>query len=393
MDEPSRILIVDDEPLNLDYLEQELEDLGYEVLSARNGQEALEFVEAESPDMILLDIMMPMMDGFEVLSRLKAKQRWRDIPVVVISALSDMDNVVRGIELGAEDYLPKPFDPVLLQARIRAGLQKKRLRDLERLYLKALERELEIGREIQADFLPDEILQPEGWEIATFFKAAREVAGDFYDVFHLSEGKIGLIVGDVCDKGIGSALYMALFRSLLRITSNITVSTSGREHQGIEDVGVSVLTNSIELTNQYICRIHSSAMFASLFYGELDPASATLSYVNAGLEPPLILREGKVLAELKPTSPVVGCIEDMDFDVGETHLEPDDLLLLYTDGVTDAQNVNGEAFERERFLSLVEEETASADSLIDHIVSNVYAFIGETQQFDDITLMAVQRKG
>ncbi|HEY44109.1 MAG TPA: SpoIIE family protein phosphatase [Anaerolineae bacterium] len=393
MDEPSRILIVDDEPLNLDYLEQELEDLGYEVLSARNGQEALEFVEAEAPDMILLDIMMPMMDGFEVLSRLKAEQHWRDIPVVVISALSDMDNVVKGIELGAEDYLPKPFDPILLQARIRAGLEKKRLRDLERLYLKALERELEIGREIQADFLPDEIPQPEGWEIATYFKAAREVAGDFYDVFRLPEGRVGLIVGDVCDKGVGAALYMALFRSLLRITSNMPAYTNSPEHRGVENDRVSVLKNSIELTNRYICDVHRSAMFASLFFGVLDPGSALLSYVNAGLEPPLILRHGKMLSELMPTSPVVGCIEEMDFDVGETRLEPDDLLLLYTDGVTDAQNANGEAFERERILSLVEEQTTSAVSLLNHIVSNVQAFIGETPQFDDITLMAIQRKG
>jgi serine phosphatase RsbU (regulator of sigma subunit) len=393
MDEPSRILIVDDEPLNLDYLEQELEDLGYEVLSARNGQEALAFVEVDEPDMILLDIMMPLMDGFEVLSRLKAEQHWRDIPVVVISALSDMNNVVKGIELGADDYLPKPFDPILLQARIRAGLEKKRLRDLERLYLKALERELEIGREIQADFLPGEILQPEGWEIATYFKAAREVAGDFYDVFQLPGGRVGLIVGDVCDKGVGSALYMALFRSLLRITSTMKAYAIDPKDQGAKNDDVSVLKNSIELTNRYICDVHRSARFASLFFGVLDPAPALLSYVNAGLEPPLILRRGRLISELMPTSPVVGCIEDMDFDVGETRLEPDDLLLLYTDGVTDAQNASGETFERERFLSLLEAQTTSTNSLLDHIVSNVHAFVGETPQFDDITLMAIQRKG
>lgn len=391
MEELPRILIVDDEPLNIDYLEQELEDLGYEVLSARNGQEALEFVEVESPDMILLDIMMPIMDGFDVLARLKAEKQWRDIPVVIISALSDMENVVKGIELGAEDYLPKPFDPVLLQARIKSGLEKKRFRDLEQLYLKALERELEIGREIQSDFLPDEILQPEGWKIATYFKAAREVAGDFYDVFNLPEGRIGLIVGDVCDKGVGSALYMALFRSLLRATSDITRFTSGLEDHDVEYDSASVLKNSIEFTNQYICHIHKSAMFASLFFGVLDPKSASLSYINAGLEPPLILRQGKVLFELMPTGPIVGVFEDIHYDVGETHLKPDDLLLLYTDGITDALNANGEVFGKERVMLIVEKHSTSADSLINHIVSNVQAFIDETSQFDDITLMAVQR--
>lgn len=134
------ILIVDDEPFNVDYLEQELADLDYETVSAGNGQAALDQVAVHAPDMILLDIMMPVMDGFAVLERLKANKRWRDIPVVVISAMSDLDSVVRGIELGAEDYLPKPFDPVLLEARLSAGLEKKRLRDQEVEYLLQVEK-------------------------------------------------------------------------------------------------------------------------------------------------------------------------------------------------------------------------------------------------------------
>ncbi len=130
------ILIVDDEPFNVDYLEQELEDLGYATVSAMDGQEALDQVAAAAPDMILLDIMMPVMDGFQVLAHLKAHDAWRDIPVVIISAMSDIGSVARGIESGAEDYLPKPFDPVLLEARLHAGLEKKRLRDQEIEYLR-----------------------------------------------------------------------------------------------------------------------------------------------------------------------------------------------------------------------------------------------------------------
>ncbi|MCK4693194.1 MAG: response regulator, partial [Anaerolineales bacterium] len=279
MEKRPKILIVDDEPFNIDYLEQELEDLDYETISAGNGQEALELVEAESPDMILLDIMMPVMDGFEVLSRLKAEKSWRDIPVVVISAMSDMHSVVKAIELGAEDYLPKPFDPTLLQARLNAGLEKKRLRDLEQLYLRGLERELEIGREIQAGFLPDEIPEINGWEIRPYFRAAREVAGDFYDVFHLPEGKIGLMLGDVCDKGVGSALYMALFRSLLRATSNMNAFAGGLDINNSGYESVNLIKYAITLTNNYICSVHQSAMFATLFFGVLDPLSGDLLYI------------------------------------------------------------------------------------------------------------------
>lgn len=133
------VLIVDDEPFNVDYLEQELEDLDYQTVSAFDGQEALEQVEAHSPDLILLDIMMPVMDGFEVLDRLKADKKTRNIPVIVISAMSDIDSVAKGISLGAEEYLPKPFEPVLLEARIQACLEKKRLRDQELDYLEQVE--------------------------------------------------------------------------------------------------------------------------------------------------------------------------------------------------------------------------------------------------------------
>jgi CheY-like chemotaxis protein len=139
MNERPLILIVDDEPFNVDYLEQELADLDYDTISAFNGQEALAQVAAHAPDMVLLDVMMPLLDGFGVLARLKADKQWRDIPVVVISANNDMGSVVRGIEMGAEDYLPKPFDPVLLQARMSAGLERKRLRDQEVEYLRQVE--------------------------------------------------------------------------------------------------------------------------------------------------------------------------------------------------------------------------------------------------------------
>ena len=211
-----KILIVDDEPYNLDYLEQELADLDYDTVAAADGQQALDSVEVEAPDLILLDIMMPVMDGFAVLTKLKASPSTREIPVLIISATSDLQSVVKGIELGAEDYLPKPFEPTLLKARMAASLAKKGLRDLEGLYLHSLERELEIAREIQTGFLPSELPIVEGWEVAAYFRSAKEVAGDFYDAFSLPDGKLAIVVADVCGKGVGAALFMTLFRSLIR---------------------------------------------------------------------------------------------------------------------------------------------------------------------------------
>jgi len=402
MNQRPKILIVDDEPFNVDYLEQELEDLDYDTLSAANGREALAQTAAGSPDLVLLDVMMPELDGFQVLERLKADKNTRNIPVIIISALNDMRSVVRGIELGAEDYLPKPFDPVLLKARLGACLEEKRLRDQEQLYLKGLERELEIGRQIQADFLPDKLPQPAGWEIAARFEAAREVAGDFYDAFSLSRGeRIGLVVGDVCGKGVGAALFMTLFRSLIRAASSVAHFTgrlelsaplsvaTGQQHT-LDDAAT--LQNTVTLTNNYVARTHSRALkFATLFFGLLDPATGSLVYLNGGNEPPLILGPTGVKTSLEPTGPVVGLFPGINFGIQVTHLEPGDILLAFTDGVTDALSPTQEMFSRERLLLLLNQPASSSTALLDHIEANLRAHIAGADQYDDITMLAVRR--
>jgi adenylate cyclase len=159
---PARILIVDDEPFNRDVLTQELELLEHDAVTAIHGRDALDRLAGEPVDLILLDIMMPEMDGFAVLRRLKDDTRLRHIPVIMISALDDIDSVVRCVELGADDHLPKPFDPVLLKARIGACLEKKRWRDQEVAYLARIERQMqEIERErARADRLLHAILPP-----------------------------------------------------------------------------------------------------------------------------------------------------------------------------------------------------------------------------------------
>src|SRR5512139_2209435 len=284
-----KILIVDDEPFNVDYLEQELEEADYETIAAVDGQDALDKVHSETPDLVLLDIMMPVMDGFEVLSRLKTDPDTRDIPVIVISASNNLSSVVRGIQLGADDYLPKPFEPVLLHARISSSMQKKRLHDLEQLYLQSLERELEIAREIQMDFLPAVLPKVDGWEIAACFKAAREVAGDFYDAFLLPDGNLACVIGDVCGKGVGAALFMTLFRSLIRATATSDVSRSGEDMKALAPA--ERLRHVISFTNHYLVTTHGEAnMFATVFIGIFDLQQGVLTYINCGNEPPLLLK-------------------------------------------------------------------------------------------------------
>ncbi len=385
-----KILIADDEPFNLDYLEQELGELDYETVSVGDGGEAWEKVQSEHPDLVLLDIMMPVMDGFEVLSRLKANPATRDIPVIVISADDDLKSVVRGIKLGAEDYLPKPFEPTLLYARISSCLEKKHLRDLQQLYLKGLERELDIAREIQQGFLPAELPRMEGWEIAAYFKAAREVAGDFYDAFLLPDGNLVWVIGDVCGKGVGAALFMTLFRSLIRATATTDTFTNQEKTPALS--AAERLQHVISFTNQYISETHGDAnMFATVFIGMIQLEEGRLSYINCGNESSLLLRDGNVAAELKPTGPVVGIIPDAVFAVNEILLEKNDLLLAFTDGIPDAINGENVVFGGQRLLDSVTGGDTSPQELLSKIQDALLEFAGSTDQFDDITMLAVKR--
>jgi phosphoserine phosphatase RsbU/P len=386
-----KILIVDDEPYNVEYLEQELEELNYETISAINGQEALAKVHSEAPDLVLLDIMMPVMDGFEVLSHLKADPKVRDIPVIVVSADNNLQSVVKGIQMGAEDYLPKPFEPTLLYARISSCLEKKHLRDLEQLYLKSLERELDIAREIQMSFLPSELPKIDGWDIAAYFKAAREVAGDFYDVFILPDGNFACVIGDVCGKGVGAALFMTLFRSLIRATSTSDVTSSGKDMKALSPA--ERLQHVISFTNHYITKTHADAsmLFSTVFIGIVDTNKNILTYINCGNEPPLLLEKGGAMTALQPTGPVLGVIPDACFSVKEVPMEKDDLLLAFTDGVTDALNADNIPFGNERLQKQFTGIDMMPEALLGVIKGELHQFIGEADQFDDITMLALKR--
>ncbi len=386
----SKILLVDDEPFNIDLLEQELEDLELEILTAANGQEALNRVGEHIPDMIFLDLMMPVLDGFGVLEELQSNPNWRDIPVVIVSASSDMHNIARGIELGAVDFLPKPFEPAILHARLNSGLEKKRLHDLEQQYLRSLERELEIGREIQAGFLPSEIPQPEGWHIDAYFQAAREVAGDFYDVFEIAPGQLGLMLGDVTDKGVGSALYMALIRSLLR--AMVMADTFVDADQLANCISIEeCLLRAVKLVNNYICLIHNSAMYATLFFGVLNTESGELNYLSAGHDPPYIVGEGQVLESIMPTGPAVGMFEGAPYEIASKILNSGDSLVIYSDGVTDAQNNQGELFGKEHFRNLLKMPSKTSSEIFNSVLLDLEQHLDGTNQYDDISLLMVSR--
>ena len=270
--------------------------------------------------------------------------------------------------------------------------------------VKKIEFELEKGREIQREFLPSQIPDLPNWEIATCFYPAGQVSGDFYDVFMLPDGNVGLVIADVCDKGVGSALYMALFRSLIRVFAAQAIQCTGAEPTQIQSPSGNIETVSpavngplarlgaVASTNNYIAHIHGrECMFATLFFGVLNPATGTLSYINGGHEPLYIINAGKIITRLKPTGPAVGLMPDIAFKAREVQLEPGDLLVGYTDGVTDARSPEGEVYTRARLQSLLTQPFKSASETVERVKTNLFAFIDIAARGDDVTMLAVQR--
>ncbi len=273
----------------------------------------------------------------------------------------------------------------------------------------AAENELAIARKIQYSFLPANFLQVDGWKVDARFHSAREVAGDFYDVFPLSSGKrLGFVVADVCDKGVGAAMYMAIFRTLIRAFANINVATNLTtpenkpadlsestifRRQKVLAVGAQPLMNAIQMTNQYIVRNHgSSNMFATMFFGVLNPLDGKLLYINAGHEPPMVVSKGKPIRRLEPTGPAVGLMEDLTFEIGEVELAPGDLLFVYTDGVVDARNMNNQSFSEERLISEIDKNINTPDKILQGIMSSLHDHISDQDQYDDLTLMSLYRE-
>ena len=386
----ANLLIVDDKPANLRLLTAMLVEQGYKVRSAINGPLALTATQAAPPDMILLDINMPEMNGFEVCERLKADKDSRDIPIIFISALDETADKVKAFTIGGVDYITKPFQLEEVLARVETHLTLRRLQKQLQDANKRFEQELALAGEIQASFLPSELPEIPGWQLTATLEPARETSGDFYDVISLPNGRLGILVADVTDKGTGAALYMALSRTLIR-TYALEYDTQPELAFGAAHRRILEDTN----TNQFV----------TVFYGVLDPATGTLTYCNAGHNPPYLFcaasprrggsaQNGTEIQELDNTGLPLGLrmFKDMTWERRQVQLTPGDVLVLYSDGITEAQDLREDFFEEERLIEVAQANLGhSAGDMQEAIITQVHEFMGDAPQSDDITLMVLIR--
>ncbi len=242
-----------------------------------------------------------------------------------------------------------------------------------------VEQELALAWQIQASFLPDVLPDVPGWQLTATLEPARETSGDFYDLIPLANGRLGIVIADVAGKGMGAALYMAVSRTLIHIYA---VEYDTQPELAFGAANGRILTDT-----------HAD-LFVTVFYGILDPVAGTLTYCNAGHNPPYLLsaRNGDAVQTLVRTGIPLGIFDDMTWEQRTVHLAPGDMLVLYTDGVTEAQNAQETFFGKERLLEVVRTNLGQpAQNVQNALLAEVHEFVGDAPQFDDITLMVIVR--
>jgi len=369
------LLLVDDSPINLELLKETLDGLGYLLFEASDGQTALELARQQLPDLILLDILMPGMDGFEVCRRLRQDESTAAIPVIFLSALDDMEDKVHGLELGAVDYIAKPFRLEEVIARVNTHLTIYQLKRKVQNQRDELERELQQVAETQRSLLLKDLPQISGLQLAVSYETSRYAGGDLYDVLPLGNNRWGILVADAEGHSTPAAVLMAMCCALMR------------SFVGDASDPAVVLT----YLNSGLRKVEDSRLVTAI-YAVYDADSRQLSLARAGHLQPLLYRPETGMAEeilcegafplgLKPYT-------DVEVPILNIGLKPGDQLLFYTDGLTECFDNAGQIYGIERMKKVF----AGADSVepqavLQAIHDDVVTFTAGHPADDDQTLL------
>ena len=371
----SRVLIVDDAKTNIDILVEALRD-EYKLSVALDGAAALRSVEKNPPDLVLLDIVMPGVDGYEVCRQLRARESTRELPIMFLSSLEDVTNKTRGFEVGGNDYLTKPFEVLEVKARVRSLLKAKAYADAVR---EATARDLRIAREIQMGILPadlDAITKGTRLEVHAIIEPAREVGGDLYEVLRVSDDRIVVALGDVSGKGIPAALFMAVAVTVLR--------TLARQIAEPDEI--------LRRLNDELAAQNPRGMFVTLQCLVFDLAQGRVSYAGAGHHQLAIVSRGRPprLACASSGRPA-GLMPFNPIERETLSLEPDDTFVLFSDGVSEAMNNADDFYGEERLIAVLAAGACRpVADIVKRVVEDVRAFAAGAKQSDDITVLAAR---
>ena len=384
-----KILSVDDETdlelLLTQFFRRKIRHGEYEFFFAHNGLEALQIL-LKNPEIsiILSDINMPEMDGLTLLAKIN-EMRIPSLKCIMVSAYGDMDNIRHAMNGGAFDFATKPIDLDDLQLTIDKAVEQIeyiRSAQKEHAQLVDIQSDLSVAREIQQAILPrtfDLKLEDAGQvDIFASMHAAKDVGGDFYDFFPIDDHRIGFTIADVSGKGVPASIFMAVSRTLIKATGLRNLASD----------------ECMKAANDVLCGESVDSMFVTVFYGIYDLQTGEIDFTNAGHNLPYVLHaDGTVEMVKSPSNLVLGVMEGMSFRSESIQLNPGDALVMYTDGVTEAENKSQSQFGDSRLAAALKElKGASSKQIVDTINAKVKEFIDGASQSDDITQLVIRRK-
>lgn len=383
IEETAKILVVDDEPRNVKILQIQLEARGYTVLTAGDGAEALEIILDKTPDLILLDINMPKVDGFEVVKRVRGDKKTEFIPIVMITALRDThENRIKAVEAGADDFIEKPFNSFEVMARIKSLLRIKHYHDRLEQHNARLEAELQMARTVQEILIPQNGSQEIArYNVASHCSPALEVGGDFFDLWEIDEYRLGVLISDVMGHGASAALVTVFIK---------TVVSEHQEHIGDDPAHLLHILNT-RFNNIISSRLF---MFATAFCGVFDKKKKQLVCANAGHPLPFLQHTPQSNCELitnQQTGNGLGIRRESVYENCYYPFDELSRLFLYTDGAYEVKNPQGEQFTVEQLQSLIAKCAAETpELLIQHVSDTITEFTNDRPNEDDLTLIAIQ---
>ncbi len=374
MKTPPMILIVEDNPAGLEILQTRLEAHNFEIITATDGEAGLAMAKEKQPDLILLDIMMPKMDGIEVCRHIRADPSLPFIPIIMVTAKADSKDVVAGLEAGGDEYLTKPVDQAALVARVKSMLRIKELHDTVLEQSAQLKAQLETATKIQSLFWPKIPELEAGSHIWAVSVPASYVGGDLYDVIPLPDDSLLVYVADVCGKGVPAALIMAALSTKIR---------SEAVHQSEVD-------KLLETINQTMFSLISEeVLFVTIVLARYWPSSGKFQFTTGGHLQPLWIVENGIgnFPALKGIS--LGIQEHVHYEKKEIILSPGESVLFLTDGIVEARNENSELFGNDRLVDIIERAIGPpwGKGLLD-LIRN---WRGNTPASDDLTILEIWR--
>lgn len=376
----SRILVVDDVPQNVRVLELNLKAEGYDVITAYNGQEALDKVNAEKPDLILLDIMMPGMDGNEVCKRLRENRATRAIPIIMLTAYQKgLEKKIEALDLGADEFIEKPFERHEVLARVRSLLRVKNLHDELMVAKTRLEDELLLAREVQMAFMPKEYPEIPGLEFSHKYIPTFAVGGDFFDIQEQSPGIVEIFISDVMGHGPQAAMITGVIKTLLtQLSSRLA--------------GPGYLLSQMNERFHELMTSGGLPMFVTAFCMIIDTVNGKYTYSSAGHPAPFLLQHTpEQIQNLGGNpGPALGMIPHTLYEDNEYPMNSGDMLFCFTDGLEELPNKDRVQFGAEEMQRAISHNMhLPPHSFVETIMYAADAFADGLDSPDDITLLAI----